>query len=123
MHYRFNWEIYDKESGNTFRKERFYEQPSRAFASFNWARTEQRCVSAEIYRRGTPEHAWLMLASFVNWPLQAAIQRGHQRIARETSTAVVLPLKKNGRAESAPSDRYATAAPDGDPASHAKQAT
>jgi hypothetical protein len=30
MQYRFNWAIYDNESGNTFRKERFYEQP-RAF--------------------------------------------------------------------------------------------
>jgi hypothetical protein len=85
MKYRFNWEIYDKESGNTFRKERFYEQPRVAFASFDWARTEQRCVSAEIYRRGTPEHIWLMLASFVNRPLQAAIERSHEGMAREAA--------------------------------------
>jgi hypothetical protein len=81
MHYRFNWEIYDKESGNTFRKERFYEQPRGAFAGLNWAMTEERCVSAEIYRRGTPEHTWLMLTSFVNRPLQAAIGRSHAGIA------------------------------------------
>jgi hypothetical protein len=74
MQYRFNWEIYDKESGITFRKERFYEQPGGAFAAFNWARTEERCVSAEIYRRGTSGDAWVMLASFVNRPLKATIQ-------------------------------------------------
>ena len=71
--YRLNWEIYDKESGNTFHKERFYEQPGGAFASFNWAKTEERCVSAEVYRSGTSEHSWVMLASFVNRPLRAAI--------------------------------------------------
>jgi hypothetical protein len=61
-------------------------------------------VSAEIYRRGAPEHSWVMLASFVNRPLQAAIQRGHEGIARETSASVVVPLKRNGRAESAHSE-------------------
>jgi hypothetical protein len=80
-------------------------------------------VSAEIHRRGTPEHTWLMVASFVNWPLQGAIQRNHEGIARETSASVVLPLKKNGRAESAHSDRCASAAPRGGPAAQAKQAT
>jgi hypothetical protein len=74
--YRLHWEIYDKESGNTFHKERFYEQPGGAFASFNWAKTEERCVSAEVYRSGTSEHSWVMLASFVNRPLRAAISAG-----------------------------------------------
>jgi hypothetical protein len=81
MQYRFNWEIYDKESGNTFRKERFYNQPRRAFAAFNWARTEDRCVSAEISRRGAAEHSWVVLASFVNRPLQAAIRWGRKNSA------------------------------------------
>jgi hypothetical protein len=84
MQYRFHWEIYDKESGITFRKERFYEQPRGAFAALNWVRTEERRVSAKIYRRGTPEHTWLMLASLVNRPLQAAIQRSHEERALET---------------------------------------
>jgi hypothetical protein len=75
MQYRLEWEIYDHETGNTFRKERFYEQPTGAYASFNWARMEERCVSAQIYRRGSPEHTWFMLASFVNWPLRAAIRQ------------------------------------------------
>jgi hypothetical protein len=66
--YRLNWEIYDKESGNTLHKERFYEQPRAAFAGFNWARTEERCGSAAIYRRDTPEHPWSTLASFANPP-------------------------------------------------------
>jgi tetratricopeptide (TPR) repeat protein len=74
MQYRLNWKIYDKESGNTFHKERLYGQPRAAFASFNWARTEKHCVSAEVYRRGTPEHSWVMLASFGNRPLRAAIR-------------------------------------------------
>jgi hypothetical protein len=73
MRYRLNWEIYDKESGDTFRRERFYEKPREAYAGFDWARKEVRCVSVEIYRRGMPEHPWSMLASFINRPLRAAI--------------------------------------------------
>jgi hypothetical protein len=37
MRYRLNWEIYDKESGDTFRRERFYEKPKDAYAGFDWA--------------------------------------------------------------------------------------
>lgn len=71
--YRLSWEIYDQESGNILRKDRFYELPSGAFKSFDWARTEQRCVSAKLFRRGAPEHTWVMLGSFVNQPLRAAL--------------------------------------------------